>query len=254
MVEEIVQKTFDNKQFGTIRTITIDGESYFVARDVANALGYAKPENAISAHVDYEDKTTTLIQGNGSNYKSRTTIINESGLYSLILSSKLPSARAFKRWVTSEGLPEIRKTGGYSRNGYVITNNQELIARALLQAQQIISEMQPKALYADIFQNGRITINEFAEVMKRNGINTNSIKMYAWMRKNGYLVESGDRYNLPTEWAARLGLFEEEDFSYGCPDKWAVRKKVYITGAGQQYFVELFMTIKDNEQIECLQK
>ena len=85
----------------------------FVGKDVAQALGYAKPENAIATHVDVDDKTTTLIQGTGSNYKSKVIIINESGLYSLILSSKLPQAKAFKHWVTSEVLPQIRRTGGY---------------------------------------------------------------------------------------------------------------------------------------------
>ena len=85
----------------------------FVGKDVAMALGYAKPENAIATHIDADDKTTTLIQGTGSNYKSKVVIINESGLYALILSSKLPQAKAFKRWVTSEVLPQIRKTGGY---------------------------------------------------------------------------------------------------------------------------------------------
>ena len=89
------------------------GEPFFVGKDVATALGYKKPENALAVHVDEEDKTTTLIQGTGSNYKTRVTVINESGLYSLVLSSKLPQARVFKRWVTSEVLPQIRRTGGY---------------------------------------------------------------------------------------------------------------------------------------------
>ena len=83
-----------------------NGEVLFVGKDVATALGYAKPENAIAVHVDKEDKTSTLIQGSGSNYKSKAVLINESGLYSLILSSKLPQAKAFKRWVTSEYTPE----------------------------------------------------------------------------------------------------------------------------------------------------
>ena len=81
-----------------IRTFEFDGDPWFVGKDVAAILGYVKPENALAAHVDEEDKTTTLIQGDGSNYKSKMTIINESGLYSLILSGKLPSAKAFKRW------------------------------------------------------------------------------------------------------------------------------------------------------------
>ena len=104
---------FTSEVFGEIRTCQVNNQIMFVGKDVAQALGYAKPENAIATHVDTEDKTTTLIQGTGSNYKSKVVIINESGLYALILSSKLPQAKAFKRWVTSEVLPQIRKTGGY---------------------------------------------------------------------------------------------------------------------------------------------
>ena len=98
----------------SIHTMTNEkGETFFVGKDVAKALGYAKPENALATHVDKEDKTTTLIQGTGSNYTTKVVLINESGLYSLILSSKLEQAKAFKRWVTSEVLPQIRMTGGY---------------------------------------------------------------------------------------------------------------------------------------------
>ncbi|HDP2166592.1 TPA: ORF6C domain-containing protein [Staphylococcus aureus] len=96
-----------------VRTLEVDGEPYFVGSDIAKILGYQKPQNAIATHVDLEDKTTTLIQGTGSNYKSNAVIINESGLYSLIFSSKLENAKRFKRWVTSEILPTLRKTGAY---------------------------------------------------------------------------------------------------------------------------------------------
>lgn len=105
-------QTFSNSEFGAIRTLTIDNAPWFVGRDVAKSLGYAKPENAVKAHVDDEDKSTTPIQG--SAYETRVVIINESGLYSLILSSKLPNAKKFKRWVTGEVLPAIRKNGCYS--------------------------------------------------------------------------------------------------------------------------------------------
>ena len=104
---------FTSEVFGEIRTCQVNNQIMFVGKDVATALGYAKPENAIATHVDTEDKTTTLIQGTGTNYKSKVVIINESGLYALILSSKLPQAKAFKRWVTAEVLPQIRQTGGY---------------------------------------------------------------------------------------------------------------------------------------------
>lgn len=106
-------QVFNSPEFGQVRTLVKNDEIWFVGRDIAIALGYAKPENAIANHVDAEDKTTTLIQGSGSNYKSKTTIINESGLYSLVLSSKLSTAKKFKRWVTSEVLPSIRKNGFY---------------------------------------------------------------------------------------------------------------------------------------------
>lgn len=104
---------FNHPQFGELRTVEIDGEPWFVGKDVATALGYANPSNAVSVHVDKEDKTSYLIQVSGSNYKANTALINESGLYALILSSKLPSAKEFKHWVTAEVLPSIRKTGGY---------------------------------------------------------------------------------------------------------------------------------------------
>ncbi len=107
---------FTNDKFGEIRTVEINGEPWFVGKDVAMALGYSNTRDALSRHIDNEDKTSVVIPDSGSNYKSKTILINESGLYSLILSSKLPSAKEFKRWVTSDILPTIRKTGGYVNN------------------------------------------------------------------------------------------------------------------------------------------
>ena len=119
---------FENPEFGEIRSLLIEGEPWFVAKDVASALGYLKPENAIAMHVDDEDKTSTLIQGTGSNYKSKTKIINESGIYSLVFSSKLPAAKRFKRWVTSVVLPSIRKEWCYSSySGQIIRDTRKSI-------------------------------------------------------------------------------------------------------------------------------
>ena len=137
--EVTVFKNLVHPEFGELRTVEIDGEPWFVGKDVAVALGYKKPENAIANHVSDEDKTSTLIQGSGSNYKSKATIINESGLYSLILSSKLPSAKEFKHWVTSEVLPSIRKNGAYIQNQENMTPA-EIVARGLIAAQKIIEE------------------------------------------------------------------------------------------------------------------
>lgn len=134
-------KIFKNPQFGEIRTIEKDGEPWFVARDVASALGYAKTENAIAVHVYECDKTSTLIQGSGSNYKSKAIVINESGLYALIFGSKLPSAKQFKHWVTSEILPSIRKTGGYNADATMQSVVQTLATmQRVLEAQQEINK------------------------------------------------------------------------------------------------------------------
>lgn len=173
-------KIFENEQFGTIRTVEIDSTPYFVGKDVAEALGYAKPENAISAHVDEDDKTTTLIQGTGSNYKSKAVIINESGVYALVFGSKLPKAKEFKHWVTSEVLPAIRKHGVYAVDE-VLENPDMLISalqalkeekvkakrltETLAVQEQQIAELQPKASYYDVVLNCKdlVSVTEIAK-------------------------------------------------------------------------------------------
>ena len=132
---------FQNEEFGTIRTIEQDGAPWFVGKDVADALGYSNTADAIQKHVDDEDKLTSQIAIAGQN--RNVTVINESGLYSLVLSSKLPNAKKFKRWVTSEVLPSIRKNGGYLA-GQESMSNEELMARALLMAQNTIAEREKR--------------------------------------------------------------------------------------------------------------
>lgn len=107
-------KIFENEKFGKVRTAILDNDVWFVGKDVAVALGYSNPSNAVVNHVDSEDKTTYLNQVSGSNYKTKTTVINESGLYNLVLSSKLPTAKEFKRWITKDVIPSIRKYGMYA--------------------------------------------------------------------------------------------------------------------------------------------
>lgn len=107
-------KIFENEKFGKVRTAILDNDVWFVGKDVAVALGYSNPSNAVVNHVDSEDKTTYLNRVSGSNYKTKTTVINESGLYSLVLSSKLPTAKEFKRWITKDVIPSIRKYGMYA--------------------------------------------------------------------------------------------------------------------------------------------
>ena len=148
--------TFRNLEFGAIRTMSNEqGEPIFCAKDVCDALGYKKTRNAVIQHVDEDDKTTALIQGVGSNYKTQAIFINESGLYALILSSKLESAKRFKRWVTSEVLPAIRKQGGYliAKKGEsekeVMKRAMEIVKTTLAKRDEQIARLKPRAEYAD---------------------------------------------------------------------------------------------------------
>nr|DAZ58653.1 MAG TPA: repressor domain protein [Caudoviricetes sp.] len=208
---------FTNDYFGTIRTLEIDGEPWLVGKDVAEILGYANARNAITAHVDDEDKTTALIQGTGSNYKSKTTIINESGVYSLVLGSKLPSAKKFKRWITSEVLPSIRKTGGYN------TEELENIKSELSEIRtELIKATKPKKTYSFWFSrmHPKYKLIEeslgitrgalYREILKEL---TNRYNLDTFQIEKNYLFENGlDKcYPLdPYQAVAQYRLFIEE--------------------------------------------
>ena len=156
---------FKNERFGEVRTTVINGEPWFVGKDVAEVLGYKSPSVAICENVDSEDKTTFVISESGSKYKSKTTFINESGLYSLILSSKLPQAKDFKRWVTSEVLPQIRMTGGYIPVGK--DDDEDAIQRKTIDIMnRTIEQMKQKEILRladNIIGEGLRMLNEDAE-------------------------------------------------------------------------------------------
>ena len=254
---------FENAEFGKVRTIVIDNEPWFVGKDIATALGYAKPENAIANHVDEEDKTSTLIQGSGSNYKSKTIVINESGVYSLVFSSKLPTAKAFKRWVTSEVLPAIRKHGGYMTPEKVeeaLMNPDVMIRlatelKAERQKRQALSKladeqgaqiakMQPKALFADAVSTSEtsILIGGLAKLIKQNGVDIGQKRLFQWMRENGFLIKNGADKNIPTQRAMEYGLFEVKERSIvGGDGANHVTRTTKVTGKGQIYFVNRFL-------------
>ena len=245
-MNEVQLFNFENHE---VRSLVINSEPWFVGKDVASILGYKKPENAITNHVDDEDKTTTLIQGTGSNYKSKTVIINESGLYSLVLSSKLPSAKKFKRWVTSEVLPALRKTGQYQVKEL---SGQELMAKALIEAQsvlaakdKVIEEMKPKVVFADAVATSHtsILVGELAKILKQNGIDMGQKRLFAWLREKGYLIKrQGTDYNMPTQKAMDLGLFEIKEGSYVNGSGVNITTKTpKVTGKGQQYFINKFL-------------
>lgn len=241
---------FENAEFGKVRTLTIDNEPYFVGKDVAEVLGYAKARNAIAAHVDEEDKKDAPIQGTLGGMQEMT-IINESGLYSLILGSKLPSAKRFKRWVTSEVLPSIRKHGGYltpDKVEEVLLNPDTIIklATALKEERAKVAEMQPKALFADAVSTSEtsILIGELAKLIKQNGIDIGEKRLFEWMRGNGYLISrKGLDWNMPTQRSMNLGIMEIKERTVNNPDgSVRITKTPKVTGKGQVYFVNKFLS------------
>lgn len=244
-------QVFKNQEFGSVRTLVINNEPWFVGKDVAEALGYKNTKDALAKHVDSEDKEILKSQNATlENIPNRgVTVVNESGLYSLVLSSKLPSAKKFKRWVTSEVLPALRKTGQYQVKEL---SGSELMAKALIEAQNVlaakdkqIEEMKPKALFADAVATSHtsILVGELAKILKQNGIDMGQKRLFAWLREKGYLIKrQGTDYNMPTQKAMELGLFEIKEGSYVNGSGVNITTKTpKVTGKGQQYFINKFL-------------
>lgn len=252
-------EVFTNAEFGSVRTLTIDNEPYFVGKDVAEILGYSDTAKAIRVHVDEEDKQIFKVDEMAtlktSNYG--VYVINESGLYSLILSSKLPNAKKFKHWVTSEVLPSIRKHGAYMTNSTLeqaLTSPDFLIKLATelktekekRQALEVqAEENKPKVLFADAVSvsNTSILVGDLAKIIKQNGVNIGANRLFAWLRDNGYLIKrKGNDYNMPTQYSMDLKLFEVKETVITHSDgHTSISKTPKVTGKGQQYFVNKFL-------------
>lgn len=247
---------FNSPEFGAIRTIEKDGEPWFVGKDIAVALGYEKPTDAVRKRIDVEDRGISKMETPSG--AQETTIINESGLYSLVLSSKLPTAKKFKRWVTSEVIPSIRKHGAYmtpDKLEEVLLKPDTLIqlAQNLKDEQEKrralevkVEEQKPKVLFAESVEASKtsILIGELAKLLKQNGINIGQNRLFEWLRNNGYLIKrQGSDYNMPTQRAMELGLFEIKETTITHSDGHIhVSKTPKVTGKGQVYFVNLFVS------------
>ena len=246
---------FSNSEFGEIRTITKDNETYFVGKDVAKALGFTNPRDAIATHVFDEDKGVDTIDTLGG--KQSMTVINESGVYALVFGSRLESAKRFKHWVTSEVLPSIRMNGGYIA-GQETLSDDELMAKALLVAQNKIAErdsiiaeknaqieqMKPKQIFADSVETSRtsILVGDLAKLICQNGVKIGQKRLFEWMRQNGYLMKYGTSRNMPMQKYIEQGLFEIKESSVQSPNgnvRVAITPKV--TGKGQVYFINKFL-------------
>lgn len=247
---------FKNPEFGEVRTMVIDNEPFFVGKDVAEILGYSNSRKALADHVDLEDKGVTKCDTLGGTQD--LTVINESGLYSLILSSKLPEAKKFKRWITSEVIPSIRKNGGYIANQENLTDD-ELLTRAVLVAQRKIAErderikaletdtqrMKPKEIFADAVATSQtsILVGDLAKMLRQNGLDIGGTRLFEKLRDEGYLIKrKGTDWNMPTQKAMDLGLFEiKEHVHLNANGVNVTTKTPKVTGKGQVYFVNKYL-------------
>lgn len=234
-----------------VRAVTINNEPYFVGKDVAGILGYQNGSRDVNRHVDEEDKLKYRFGTSGQDREM--IIINESGLYSLILSSKLPQAKEFKRWVTSEVLPTIRKNGMFATDelldnpDFAIATLQKLKeereAKKLLETQ--IEADRPKVLFADAVSASHtsILVGELAKLISQNGYKIGANRLFAWMRENGYLIKrKGSDWNMPTQRSMDLKLFEIKETNVQHADGHiSVNKTPKVTGKGQQYFINKFL-------------
>lgn len=241
---------FVSKEFGQIRTVTIDNEPWFVGKDVAIALGYTNPQKAVRDHVLEEDRGMNEMDTHSG--RQNLAVINESGLYALIFGSKLDSAKRFKHWVTSEVLPSIRKHGMYAVDELV--NNPELLIKVATELKEEREKnkrleadnerMKPKEIFADAVATSRqsILIGQLAKLICQNGHEIGQQRLFRWMRENGYLMKHGSNYNMPMQRYVEQGLFEIKESSVTNPDG-SVRltRTTKVTGKGQQYFINKFL-------------
>lgn len=246
-MNEIVE-VFNSVEFGSIRTTKINNDIYFVGKDVADALGYVDTNKAVSMHVDDEDKK--LNDKTSPSFGQRgATLINESGLYSLVLSSKLESAKRFKRWITAEVLPALRRTGSYALNipqtlpealrAYADEVEQHNKTRALVEAQR------PKVLFADAVSTSDtdILVGDLAKLLNQNGYAVGQNRLFEQLRNEGFLISrKGGSYNMPTQRAMDMGLFRIKETAITHSDgRVSLNKTPKVTGKGQQYFINRFI-------------
>lgn len=243
-------KVFENKEFGKVRTIMTDGEPLFIAADVCKALDIKNFTQAVS-RLDTDERAMLNIGRQG-----RTNVVNEYGLYNLVLASRKPEAKAFKRWITHEVIPAIRKHGGYLTPDKTeeLLNDPDLIIQlatnlkeeraARSQAEQQLAVAKPKVLFADAVaaSDSTILIGDLAKIIKQNGHAVGQQRMFKWLREHGYLIKRmGADYNSPTQKAMELGLFKIKETAVTHSDGHVtVSKTVKVTGKGQKYFIAKF--------------
>lgn len=244
-MNEIREWSFEGAQ---VRTLELDGEPWFVGKDIAERLGYSNTRKALADHVDEEDKGVTKCYTLGG--EQQVTVINESGVYALIFGSKLESAKRFKRWVTAEVLPAIRKTGGYQKpDSYMIEDRVERAKRWIEEEhereslRQQLALQEPKVLLAEAItaSPGCILIGELAKLLRQNGVNTGQRRLFKWMRDNEWLCRGKAEHNHPTQRAIERGYMVLHERILHIEGKEVSRFTPMITGAGQEFFINLLL-------------
>lgn len=245
---------FSSKEFGKIRVVERNGEPWFIGKDVAEALGYINTQKAVLMHVKQNHKADVPIWDGSQNRNQ--VVIDEAGLYSLVMRAKTEKAEAFQEWVTSEVLPAIRKHGGYltpNKIEEVLSDPDTIIKLATtlkeeraarMQAELKLEEAKPKVLFADAVSASKtsILIGDMAKLLKQNGHEMGQKRLFKWLRENGYLIKRpGADYNSPTQWAMEKGLFEIKETTVSHADGHVlITKTTKVTGRGQVYLVNLF--------------
>lgn len=238
-------QVFQNNQFGNIRAIVQNGEPWFVAADVCRALEVSNPTVA-AGRLDDDERAKFNLGRQGN-----TTIVNEPGLYTLVLGSRKPEAKQFKRWITHEVIPSIRKTGGYIKDQETMSDA-ELMAKALLVAQRQIEErnlqieqMKPAQIFADAVcaSEQSILVGDLAKLLRQNGIDIGQKRLFQWMRDNSYLIKrKGSDWNMPTQRSMDMELFEIKETAITHSDGHVtISRTVKVTGKGQKYFINKFL-------------
>lgn len=242
-------------QNNKVRTVDVDGEAWFVLKDVCEVLHLGTTAK-VAERLDDDEKGMNQIHTPGGT--QNVTVVNESGLYHVILRSDKPEAAPFRRWVTNDVLPAIRKTGSY--NAPQLTRSQ-LLATALIAAHEEleekdkqIAELTPKGVFADAVSasSQSILVGELAKLLSQNGINIGQNRLFDWLRRNGYLIKDPKRsdYNLPTQRSMEMGLFEIKETTIQHSDHISINRTPKISGRGQVYFVNLFLKAKKNQKAE----
>lgn len=245
-------QVFNNEELGQVRTVAKGEDVWFVAKDVCEVLEIKNTTQAVQK-LDEDEVTMFNIGGLSGN----TNIINESGLYSLIMTSRKPQAKAFKKWVTSEVLPSIRKHGAYMTDQALeqavtnpdfmiglLTNLKEEKAKRV-EAERALLQQQPLVTFAEAVQvsTNLITVKQLANLMRQKGIDTGQNRLFEWFRENGYLCKKrGSLYNTPTQYSMDLELFESQEYvrtnSLG---EFVTSFTTKVTGKGQLYFINKFL-------------